>query len=71
VGDDLVFGLLQLDKPSKLIRLSGFPFANDFRVRLEDTHDLLRGFRYASGDSRPRLMDHSTHSIRHGLEMLA
>src|SRR5215475_11915804 len=35
VGDDLVFRLLQLDKVSKLIRLSCFAFTNDLCVRLE------------------------------------
>src|SRR3989449_6778146 len=40
VRDDLVLGLLHLDQFAKLGWLTGFAFANDFRVRLEHAHDL-------------------------------
>lgn len=35
VGEDLVFGFLQLDQLAKFIRLPRFALANDFGVRLK------------------------------------
>jgi hypothetical protein len=41
VRDDLVLGLLHFNQVAELVRLTRFPFANDFRVRLENTQDLM------------------------------
>ena len=47
VRDDLVLGFLHLNHVPELVWLARLPLANDFRVRLEKTHDLVRIF----GDS--------------------
>jgi len=52
VRDDLVFGLLHFNQVAELVRLAGFPFANDFRVWLENTQDLIRILRDPLKDSR-------------------
>src|SRR5712691_4055913 len=39
MADDLILRFLDLDQFAKLGRLAGLAFANDFRVRLEHTHD--------------------------------
>src|SRR3989475_4409644 len=41
VRDDLVLGLLHLDQFAKLGWLTGFAFANDFRVRLDRSRSCL------------------------------
>ena len=41
VANDLIFRFLDLDQFAKLGRLAGLAFANDFRVRLEHTHDFF------------------------------
>ena len=40
VGDDLAFGLLNLDHLAELGGLGGLALADDFGVRLEHAHDL-------------------------------
>src|SRR5262249_37736687 len=41
VGDDLVLGLLHFNHVAELIGLAGLALTNDFRVRLENTQDLM------------------------------
>ena len=40
VGDDLIFRLLQLHHLAEFGRLAGLALADDFRLRLEQAHEL-------------------------------
>src|SRR5437879_473192 len=65
VRDDLVLGLLHLDQFAKLGWLTGFAFANDFRVRLEHAHDLAWKMRDSLEVPGLGLLYHLPHSLGH------
>src|SRR5690242_6604063 len=59
---------LQLDKFAKLVRLSRFSLAYDFRVRFKQTDQLVWKLGQASEDSCLGLPYHSAYLIGHGLQ---
>jgi type IV secretion system protein TrbC len=70
MGDDLVFGLLQLHQLAKFIRLTRFDFANDFGVRLKQTDYLFWKLGHSSKEARSGLTDYTVHSLCDRLQLL-
>src|SRR6266852_6427523 len=50
--------------------LLAFPLKNNFRVRLEHTHDLFRRLRLSCENPYPRLSHHLPNPPHHGLQRL-
>jgi hypothetical protein len=65
MADDLIFRFLDLDQFAKLGRLAGLAFANDFRVRLEQAHDLFLRLGHPGKDSQLGLFHYLLHPPRH------
>jgi hypothetical protein len=70
VRDDLVLGFLHLNHVPELVWLAPLPLANDFRVRLEKTHDLVRILGNSSKHSRLGLPHHLSHTPSHRFQDL-
>src|SRR5450759_3763381 len=70
VSHDLVFRFLDLDQLAKLVGLARFPFANNFRVRLEHAHDLFPRLRVSCENPHPRLSHHLPNPPHHDLQKL-
>src|SRR6185437_12444145 len=69
VRDDLRFGLLDLDHLAELGGFGGFALADNFRVRLEEAHDLAGNMGVALEDALTRLMHELAHPGKHPLEV--
>ena len=69
VGDDLLFGFLNLHHFAKLGRLGHFAFANDLGVRLEQTHELPGHMRIAFEETLAGLMHDLPHERDHLLQI--
>ena len=65
VRNDLVLGFLHLNHVPELVWLASLPLANDFRVRLEKTYDLVRILGDPLKHSRLGLPYHLSHTPGH------
>src|SRR5215469_2306656 len=70
VGDNLMLRFLQLDQFAELRWLVRFPLADNLRLRLKHTHNLLFRLRHPFHHPRLRLPDHLLHALRHHLQLL-
>src|SRR5215470_6505328 len=70
VGDNLMLRFLQLDQFAELRWLVRFPLADNLRLRLKHTHNLLFRLRHPFHHPRLRLPDHLLHALRHHLRLL-
>src|SRR5579872_2087029 len=70
MGDDLVLGFLNLDQLTKLIRFARLTLANDLRVFLEQTEQLVGELRDALQHAGSGLLDHLAQASSHRLQLL-
>ena|SRR5215472_1848225 len=63
--DDLVLGLPHSNQVAELVRLIDFPFANDFRVRLENTQNLTGILGDPLKQARLGLSNHLWYTLAH------